>query len=164
MQTDERIGDSDMPICLRPATLDDAPFLANVVIIATQAQGRFPSHVDVDEFRAEYEEWSRETVLGAIPGCTLSVIEWDGEPAGRLRVVRKEAGITLAGIQLLPSYQNRGIGTALIEELKREAKDSGLPLYISVEKDNPDARRLYERLGCRLIGQDEEEYHLAYGG
>lgn len=135
-----------------------------MVITATQAQGRFPPDADVDEYRAGYEEWSRETVLGAIPGCTLSVIEVDGAAAGRLRVVRGEERITLAGIQLLPAYQNRGIGTALIEQLKREAQEKQIPLCISVEKDNPHARRLYERLGCRPVGEDAQEIHLAYTG
>ena len=62
----------DMTIHLRTATLEDVPFLADVVITATLAQGRFPSDVDLVEYRAGYETWTRETVLGAIPGCTTS--------------------------------------------------------------------------------------------
>jgi len=151
-----------MTIQLRPAALDDVAFLADVVISATMAQGRFPPDVDVTEYRAGYEDWTRETVLGSIPDCTLSVIEYQGCRIGRLRVVRTSTSITLAGIQILPAYQNRQIGTTLIEELKREADLKQMPLCISVEKDNPNARRLYERLGCRLIGQDDREYHLEY--
>ena len=96
------------------------------------------------------------------PNCTLSVIEYDGYPIGRLRVVRTGTSIALAGIQLLPAYQNQRVGSTLIEELKREADREQVPLCISVEKDNPHAQRLYERLGCRIIGQDEQEYHLEY--
>jgi ribosomal protein S18 acetylase RimI-like enzyme len=50
----------------------------------------------------------------------------------------------------------------LIEQLKRETDLKQAPLFISVEKDNPRAQRLYERLGCRIIGQDAQEYHLEY--
>ena len=151
-----------MTIHLRPATLDDVAFLADVVITATLAQGRFPHDVDLVEYRAGYEEWTRETVLGAIPDCALSVIEYDSSPIGRLRVVRTRASITLAGIQLLPTYQNQRIGSTVIKELMREADLKQVPLFISVEKDNPHAQRLYERLGCHLIRQDEQEYHLEY--
>jgi ribosomal protein S18 acetylase RimI-like enzyme len=151
-----------MTIYLRPATLEDVAFLADVVITATLAQGRFPRDADLDDYRAGYEDWTRETILGAIPDCTLSVIEYDGCPVGRLRVVRTQTSITLAGIQLLPAYQNRRIGSALIEQLKREAELKQLPLCVSVEKDNPHAQRLYERLGYRMIGEDEQEYHLEY--
>jgi len=151
-----------MTIHLRPATLEDVAFLADVMIAATLAQGRFPPDVDMVEYRAGYEDWTRETVLGAIPNCRLSVIEYDGFPIGRLRVVRTRTSITLAGIQLLPEYQNKRIGSTLIEQLKREADLKQVPLLISVEKDNPRAQRLYERLGFRIIGQDEQEYHLEY--
>ena len=151
-----------MTIHLRPATLEDVSFLADVVITATIAQGRFPQDEDRDEYRAGYEDWTRETILGAIPDCTLSVIERDGYAVGRLRVVRPQTSITLAGIQILPLYQNQGIGSALIEQLKREDDQHQIPLHVSVEKDNPHARRLYERLGCRLIGEDENEYQLEY--
>jgi ribosomal protein S18 acetylase RimI-like enzyme len=151
-----------MTIHLRLATLEDVAFLADVVITATLAQGRFPQDVDLAQHRAGYEGWTRETILGAIPNCTLRVIEYDGYPIGRLRVVRTGTSITLAGIQLLPAYQNQRIGSTLIEELKREADQKQMPLRISVEKDNPHAQRLYERLGCRIIGQDEQEYHLEY--
>ena len=151
-----------MTIDLRPATLEDVAFLADVVITATLAQGRFPLDVDLVEYRAGYENWTRETILGTIPDCTLSVIEYDGYPIGRLRVVRTRTSITLAGIQLLPAYQNQHIGSTLIEQLKHEAGLKQVPLLISVEKDNPRAQLLYERLGCRIIGQDEQEYHLEY--
>ena len=151
-----------MTIDLRPATLADVAFLADVVITVTLAQGRFPPDVDLAEYRAGYEDWTRQTILGVIPDCALSVIEADGCPIGRLRVVRTPTSITLAGIQLLPAYQNQRIGSTLIEQLKHEADLKQMTLFISVEKDNPQAQRLYERLGCQIIGQDAHEYQLAY--
>src|SRR4051812_9961817 len=101
----------DMTIQLRPATLEDVAFLADVVITVTLAQDRFPHDIDLAEYRAGYEDWTRETILGVIPDCTLSVIEHDGWPIGRFRVVRTQTSITLAGIQLLPAYQNQRIGS-----------------------------------------------------
>ena len=151
-----------MTTALRPATLDDVAFLADVVITATRAQGRFGNDVDEVAYRAGYEGWTRETVLGHIPNCTLSVIEQDGQPIGRLRVLRNETSITLAGIQLLPVYQNQGIGTMLVTQLQREADQQNISLLIAVEKDNPNAQRFYERLGCRVIGEDAQEYHLEH--
>ena len=77
-------------------------------------------------------------------------------------MVRTQTSITLAGIQLLPAYQNQRLGSTLVEDLMHEADQKQVPLFISVEKDNPRAQRLYERLGCRMVGQDEREYHLEY--
>ncbi|NJM07042.1 GNAT family N-acetyltransferase [Candidatus Gracilibacteria bacterium] len=151
-----------MRVLLRTAVLADAAFLTDVVISATFAQGRFPDDIDLAEYRTGFEEWTRETVLGNIPHCTLSVIEYDGIPIGRLRVLRDGTSITLAGIQLLPDYQNKGIGTTLVEQLKQEANLQHVPLYLSVEKDNPNALRFYGRLGCIISGEDEKEYNLEY--
>ena len=151
-----------MKIHTRPATLEDVPFLADVVIKATLAQGRFDSTFNEAEYRAGYEDWTREIILGKEPDCVLSVIELEGHSIGRLRVIRTNTKITLAGIQLLPEFQNQRIGTHLIEQLKREAEQKIIPLCISVEKDNPNAKRLYERLGFSMVGQDENEYHLEY--
>ena len=151
-----------MGLQLRPATLDDVAFLADVVIQATLAQGRFPSDLDLAEYRAGYEEWTCETVLGHVPHCTLSVIEVGGIPIGRLRVLRDGTTITLAGIQLLPAYQNQHIGSTLLQQLMQEADQQRIPLQLSVEKDNPHAQRFYQRLGCVPRGEDEKEYHLEY--
>ena len=151
-----------MKINIRSAALEDVAFLADVVIQATLAQGRFDRSFNEAEYRAGYEAWTRETVLGNVPDCTLSVIEYEGHSIGRLRVVRNNTSVTLAGIQLLPGYQNKRIGTNLIEQLKQEAEQKNISLCISVEKDNPNARRLYERLGFSMVGQDAQEYHLEY--
>ena len=151
-----------MNIVLRTATLNDAGFLADVVIRATLAQGRFPSDVDLAEYRAGYEDWTRETIEGNIPNCTLSVIEIDGQPVGRLRIVRDAGAIELAGIQLLPEHQNQRIGSTLVTQLQQEADQKGIPLQLSVEKDNPHALRFYKRHGCVMCGEDENAYHLEY--
>lgn len=151
-----------MNITLCAATLDDVAFLADVVIRATLAQGRFPSDIDLAEYRAGYEDWTRETIEGNIPNCMLSVIERDGMPVGRLCVVRDEGAMELAGIQLLPDFQNKRIGSALVEQLKREADLNGIPLQLSVEKDNPKALRFYTRHGCVMCGEDVNAYHLEY--
>jgi ribosomal protein S18 acetylase RimI-like enzyme len=151
-----------MTITLRTADLQDVSFLADVVIKATIEQGRFSDDVDLAGYRSGYEEWTRETVLGSIPNCTLSVIEKDSIPIGRLRVLRDDKAITLAGIQLLPDCQNEGIGSRLIEQLKEEAALKQIPLRLSVEKDNPNAQRFYKRHDFIFCDEDEKEYHLEY--
>lgn len=52
---------------------------------------------------------------------------------------------------VLPGHRGRGIGTALLGALEREARDQGIHrLSLSVERDNP-AAALYERLGFRPL-------------
>lgn len=149
---------------IRAATVDDAYRLADIVFEATRAQGRFPelSAAEHVEWRDGFADWSRQTVRESDPDNVLSVILSGQEIIGRLRVVRDGASIRLAGIQLVPSAQNRGIGTAIVRDLQATAARQGVPLLIGVEKDNPDARRLYERLGCHLTEETDDEYLLQW--
>jgi ribosomal protein S18 acetylase RimI-like enzyme len=157
-----RGGDAEPAYRIRPATLEDAGFLADVVLTATRAQGRLPGAFDEPAWRRAFTEGTRKQICGEVAGSTTSVIESGGGRAGRLRITRSADRIELSGIQLLPHVQGRGIGTAIIEDLKVEAEAAGIPLDIGVEKDNPRARRLYERLGCVQVGEDEQEHKLRW--
>jgi GNAT superfamily N-acetyltransferase len=147
---------------IRPATSDDVGFLADVVVAAINAQGRRPPDFDEQEWRKGYVQWTEWQVRGSLEGNTTSVIELDGERVGRLRVLRSGECVELAGIQLDPLAQGRGIGTAIIESLKAEATAAGLPMELGVEFDNPNARRLYERLGFVEVGKNDSEFRLRW--
>jgi ribosomal protein S18 acetylase RimI-like enzyme len=156
------MGTSEPAYRIRPATLEDVGFLADVIVEATRAQGRMSDAFDEPAWRRDFIAWTEKQIRGEIPESTTSVIEVGGERVGRLRVARSGDRIELSGIQLLPRAQDRGIGTAVIEELKAEAAADGVCLDIGVEKDNPRARRLYERLGCVQVGEDEQEHKLRW--
>jgi GNAT superfamily N-acetyltransferase len=147
---------------IRPATADDVRFLADVVIEATRAQGRLPEGFDERHWRTGFSEWTMEQVRDGHSGRMTSVVEVDNERAGRLRVTRTAGCIELCGIQLRPGFQRHGIGTAIIEDLKTQAAAAGIPLGLGVEKDNPDALRLYERLGFVRVGETDQEYKLRW--
>jgi len=157
-----RRGDAESGYHIRPATLQDTGFLADVVLTATRAQGRLPAGFDEPAWRTAFTALSGKQICGEVAGSTTSVIESGGEPVGRLRITRSTDRIELSGIQLLPHAQGRGIGTAIIEDLKAEARTAGIPLDINVEKDNPRARQLYERLGCVQVAEDEQEHKLRW--
>ncbi len=123
-------------------------------------------------WREEYADWGVEQVAAANPSNTLSVIEADGHPIGRLRIVRdivydpgnrpQVRRVELAGIQLRPASQGHGVGTAIIRQLQDEAAYNQVPLELGVENDNPDARRLYERLGFVHVGENDSQYLMRW--
>lgn len=140
------------------ATVADIDFLADVVIETTRAQGRVPPGFDEVKFRIGFSEWTAQQIADSDSGSTTFVIEVDSRPAGRLRVVRTQEQVELAGIQLSPDLQSRGIGTRIIMDLLTEATDAGVEMTLSVEKDNPRAQALYLRLGFVVTGETEEEF------
>lgn len=147
---------------VRPATAEDIGFLADVVIEATRAQGRLPGGFDERQWRTDFSTWTTEQVRSDNPDRTTSVVEVDNERIGRVRITRTAGCIELSGIQVRPGFQRYGIGTAIIEDLKAQAAAAGIPLDLDVEKDNPDACRLYDRLGFVQVGETDQEFKLRW--
>lgn len=79
----------------------------------------------------------------------FSIVLADGVPIGRFYVQRGAAGIVLMEITLLPDWQKRGIGSALLRGLLDEAAALGKPVALHVAQTNP-ARGWYLRLGFRM--------------
>jgi ribosomal protein S18 acetylase RimI-like enzyme len=90
------------------------------------------------------------------------IVLLDGQPVGRIWVERNGNEILLVDIALLPATRGHGIGTQLIKELIAESAATGTPLRLMVVKDNDAARRLYERLGFVIDGEDGPRYHMEH--
>jgi GNAT superfamily N-acetyltransferase len=82
---------------------------------------------------------------------------------GAVSVVQREAGLHLANLHLLPAYQSRGLGTAIIHDLQARATAAGLPLTTQALKVNP-ACAFYQRLGFRIVGDTGIRYRLIWEG
>ena len=143
-------------VAIRAATLDDVDFLTDTPIPATRTRA-VPRRADLATYRAGFLEWTGEQLRGEVPDSTTSVVTAYGVDVGRLRVVRTPELVQLAGLQPLPAHQGRGIGARVIQDLMAEAASSGREFGLSVEKDNPRARALYERLGLVVVGEDGDE-------
>ena len=149
-----------MRVTTRPAGEADVDFLTTVVVEATFDQGRLPDDFDEVDFRAGFGAWTAEQVRGEPDGSVTSVVQVDGADAGRLRVVRRRDLVEIAGLQLLPEHQSRGVGRTVVDGVVAQARADGLPVELGVEKDNPRARRFWERCGFGYVGEDESEHRL----
>jgi len=59
--------------------------------------------------------------------------------------------------------QRRGIGAAIVRSVIAEAEAGRLPAGLRVFKINVGARRLYQRLGFAIVGENETHYDMRYG-
>ena len=91
----------------------------------------------------------------------VQIITVGGRDVGFLHVEENHGGISLAQIHVEAPYRSRGIGTMLIKDLLRDARVKSKPVSLSVVKHNP-AQRLYERLGFKVIGEDETKLHMRW--
>jgi GNAT superfamily N-acetyltransferase len=137
---------------LRAAQEGDVPFLLHLREVAMDphhhAAGIFQTPAEMEErVRSHWDE--------------AQVVELDGRLVGLWKLWRQPEVWWILQVQLLPEAQGRGIGAELIRRLIAEADAAGVALKLKVLKTNP-ARRLYERLGFVLVGDDEHGHEMLW--
>jgi GNAT superfamily N-acetyltransferase len=146
-----------VPYSLRTASADDLEFLFDVSTKAMESVDAAlnPSRIfDRDEKLKQYRE-------RFIPK-EIQVISYDDEDVGRLRVVRSNESIYIGGIQILPEFQGKGIGTALFLDLIKESETTGLPIALEVHDVNESALRFYMNLGFLDVGHEGNKRLMKY--
>lgn len=73
----------------------------------------------------------------------------DGEP----EVETDPSEFYLDSLAVWPGFRNRGVASSLIREVERRALLAGKPVGLLCAAHNDRARRLYESLGFREVGQ-----------
>lgn len=87
------------------------------------------------------------------PGCSMLLLDIDGEPAAVARRASTRDGSYLSSIGTRPKFRGRGLGALATLLAVCDALDAGNPVvHLAVEVDNEAARRLYARLGFALVG------------
>lgn len=133
---------------LRDAEQSDLEFLFGVVIAVRQTKEIFNWQTELLKYKEKFDPKK------------IQVIRYQDRDIGRLRVERKTGSIYVGGIQILPIYQNRGIGSAILSDLIAEAGQVGVPLTLEVHEMNTDAYRLYNKLGFVDLGKNKDEEFL----
>ncbi len=141
-----------MHIQLRQATPDDFDFLY-ALHVATMREY-------VEQIWEWHDAWQEEYFARKFDPALHRVIVVDGRDAGTFVVEWRVDEVYVALIELLPVYQGRGIGSDLLRSLIAEAHGRGLPVTLHVLKPNTPARRLYERLGFRVVGDEEHRWRM----
>ncbi len=149
MNTEHR----NLSFSLRPVQPDDEAFLY-ALYGSTRAEEMAAwnwSEAQQEAFlRLQFSAWQQQfRQQSALSDDRIILI--GEQPGGRIIVIRTELEIRLAEIALLPEHRRRGIGSALIEELQREAQTARKPLRLHVLASN-EAVRWYERLGFVRCG------------
>jgi ribosomal protein S18 acetylase RimI-like enzyme len=133
------------PLAIRQARADDLRSL--------EWEGEY------QRFRMVYQRAYADSLRGR---RVLLVGEMSGQIVGQIfmQVDSALAGgdgraAYLYALRVRPEYRNRGIGTELVREAESVLRQRGFSrALISVAKENDAARRLYERLGYEVFGED----------
>jgi|SRR5205085_7062121 len=138
---------------LRPVSESDDQFLLRVYASTREeelAQARWQEGQKEQFLRWQFDLQRRE-YSARFPDAAYHVILVDQQPAGRIWIGADNEQVRLLDIALLPEFQNRGVGTALLRRLMNQARESGKALRHMVFMLNNNAKRFYERLGFVTI-------------
>ncbi len=139
-----------MELTKRPATEKDKKFIYSLNRAAYQ-------DVVTRQFGEWNEDWQRDYFEKKWERANYQIIMKDGFAIGVIWVTGKNDHIALNEIQLLPEFQDKGIGSTLMLRELENAREKNLPIRLRMLKENR-ARSLYERLGFILY--DETDVHF----
>ena len=81
--------------------------------------------------------------------------------AGMIKYIETDYCLEIIQFQILPTYQRKGIGKAVINRLCADVRLSGKKIKLKVLKTNP-AKDLYEQIGFKTVDSDEHEFFMQY--
>ncbi|MEI2273178.1 GNAT family N-acetyltransferase [Sphingobacterium sp. ML3W] len=136
----------------RPALKSDLEFLLDLRIQTMNAYLIASSLPVSDEAHLQRINCQFEQAL---------IIEIDKYAIGLLKIVRQADNIELIQIQIATSYQGKGIGRRILNDLIEEAIESEKTITLSVLKTNK-AKNLYSNVGFKIIGETDDSYLMLF--
>jgi len=111
----------------------------------------------IEELRLNMD-WQEASFQEPWKATEVRIITLDDSDIGGCRVLSTTMRFYLRKSIDRP-FQRRGIGTQVIHRLIDEGNRANQPVRLNVVKINP-AVHLYERLGFRIVDEDERKFYM----
>jgi ribosomal protein S18 acetylase RimI-like enzyme len=92
------------------------------------------------------------------PGSTW-IIRRDGTDVGWMELQELNEELRLNQLYVAIGRQRRGVGSQVMRHVLARSQETGKPVALNVLKNNP-ARRLYERFGFTVTGENEMKFFM----
>lgn len=143
---------------------DPANIQLSPVTEADRSFFRTAHHVAYRSIIESMFEWD-EALQDEAADCEFNernphIIKFDDTSIGVVGWELRDDHLWLAPIYILPAFQNLGIGSLLVKRFINEAGEKGVPVRLRTLRLNEAAKRLYERLGFRVISATDIHWHM----
>jgi len=144
-----------LDIQLRPAQAKDEAFLRLVhdagralefETLKMQGQDELHALIMAQQYNAQHDSYFNAFTL-----AKYAVIEWCGQPIGRIYVDFRDHELRILDLNVLPAWRGKRIGDIVVRAICGQASGERKPVTLSVHPLNP-ARAFYHRLGFREAG------------
>lgn len=146
-----QLGAGIEDVCVRQAREDDLP--------ALEWEGQF------QRYRRLYQDAYRRSKHGLV---VMWVAELDQRLIGQVFIQLKcdrpelcdgSERAYLYAFRVRPEYRSKGLGRYMVQVVEKDLLSRGFSwLTLNVARDNPDAMRLYRRLGFRIVAPEAGEW------
>jgi ribosomal protein S18 acetylase RimI-like enzyme len=97
------------------------------------------------------EDWQVADFASRFDAGRTSFIVTQGQRVGAIELEDRRSELFVRNLNILPAWQNRGVGTAVMRRILSRAARRGVHVSLQVLELNIAARRFYERLGFILV-------------
>lgn len=146
-----------MEITFRQATSQDIDILKSINYTSFEVNADFDPYIDMDWVHSDAAHTYFTDAVTKEQHYTL-IAEVDGTPAGyiilhpKIISYRKAKTLEIGIIAVLPQYRSGGIGSQLVGEAKKWAKDQGYDtLFVNSYIGNERALKFYKHQGFSPI-------------
>ncbi|MDO8907155.1 MAG: GNAT family N-acetyltransferase [Pseudohongiella sp.] len=106
------------------------------------------------------ELFQHHSFLANLPASSFIIASLCEEDIGGYCLKNKTDHLYLEMLLLTPQRQRKGLGTQIMQHVMLQAKLQGLPVHLSVLKNNP-AHKFYRQLGFSVYAEDSFRYKMS---
>lgn len=141
-----------MHISFHTAKMDDVPFLLRLRKLTMDAYLK-AANIDTSEHYhlSRIEEHFHDSIIIVV----------EKQAIGLLKLGNLAQSLHVRQFQILPEFQNRGIGKQVLALVKHKAAKMGKCVTLNVLKQNP-ALALYKREAFGIVGESAIEYQMRW--
>lgn len=135
--------------------------------LPSDQQALFDIHVELFREHIEAiwgwnEEWQINNFKNEWQEVVTEIVEAQGELLGYLQTRSDSDHIYILNLALKAKHQNQGLGTKVMNIIKKRAASQSLPIELSVFRTNQRVIAFYERLGFKVYEQTDTGYKMRW--
>ncbi|MCS6176486.1 MULTISPECIES: GNAT family N-acetyltransferase [Shewanella] len=153
-------GELNLPIGLsvKAANTNDDPFMAQLFYSTKTLFYELGLPSEVVEIMLEQQyRLQQASYREQYPNANTYILFYHQQAVGKVMLDISEYKIHIVDFIIILSMRGRGFGSAILAAIKQEAMKRQLPVGLSVESENTQAKKLYLQHGFKL-----ESYSGAY--
>ncbi|HEX7027722.1 MAG TPA: GNAT family N-acetyltransferase [Gammaproteobacteria bacterium] len=116
----------------------------------------------IEALFAQQYQLQQTYYAGQWPDASTLIIQLGSNAIGKIIIDENQTALHIIDIALEPAMRGKGYGTALLRAIQAAAQKRGLPVRLSVDRQNRQAKKLYLALGFQVTGTSDTHESMSW--